>query len=343
MSVATQQQEELAAARPPGGRARTPLAGFAVRRLAQAAGVLLGVTLVVFMLERLTPGSIAHAILGPRASPRAVAAFNAANGLDQPLPIQYLDYLWRLLHGNLSYSYRLNQSVGALIAQEVPNDLILVGLGLTLALILALPLGIAQAVHRGRAFDRILTTVGLGLYAMPAYWLALLLIAGLSIGARLLPPEAGQSSAPAGILADPMGLVLPVLTLTLVNVAWFSRYMRSAALETLAQDYVRLARAKGLPERLVLARHVLRNSLLGVVTLLGMSVPMLLTSGLVVEYVFNVPGVGLSYWTAAANADYPVELGVTVVVALATVLGSALADIAYALLDPRVHLRQETQ
>ena len=106
--------------------------------------------------------------------------------------------------------------------------------------------------------------------------------------------------------------MLPVLTLTLVNIAWFSRYMRSAAIDTLAQDYVRLARAKGLPERLVLSRHVLRNSLLAIVTLLGMSVPMLLTAGLVVEYVFNVPGVGLSYYVAAANADYPVELGVTV-------------------------------
>ncbi len=128
--------------------------------------------------------------------------------------------------------------------------------------------------------------------------------------------------------------MLPVLTLTLVNVAWFSRYMRSAAIDTLAQDYVRLARAKGLPERLVLSRHVLRNSLLAVVTLLGMSVPMLLTAGLVVEYVFNIPGVGLSYYTAAANADYPVELGVTVIVGLATVLGSLLADISYAILDP---------
>ncbi|MGH2836656.1 MAG: ABC transporter permease subunit, partial [Solirubrobacteraceae bacterium] len=179
----------------------------------------------------------------------------------------------------------------------------------------------------------------LALYSMPSYWLALLLIAALSIGTHLLPPEAGQSSATAGILADPRGLVLPVLTLTLVNVAWFSRYMRSAAIDTLAQDYVRLARAKGLPERVVLTRHVSRNSLLAIVTLLGMSVPMLLTSGLAIEYVFNVPGVGLSYWVAASNADYPVELGVTVVVGVATVLGSLLADLSYTALDPRVRIR----
>jgi peptide/nickel transport system permease protein len=312
---------------------------FIVRRIAQAVGVLLGVTLIVFILERLTPGSIAHAVLGPRASPQAVAAFNAANGLDHPLVIQYLDYIGHLLEGNLGYSYRLNQSVASLITHEAPNDLILVGLGFVFALAIALPLGLAQAVRRNRAFDHVATGTALALYSMPSYWLALLLIAAFSVGAHVFPPEAGQSTATAGILSDPRALVLPVLTLTLVNVAWFSRYMRSAAIDALAQDYVRLARAKGLTERLVLARHVLRNSLLGIVTLLGMSVPLLLTAGLVVEYVFNAPGVGLSYYEAAANADYPVELGVTVVVGAATVLGSLLADLSYAVLDPRVRQR----
>ncbi len=315
------------------------MSGFALRRVGQAVAVLLGVTLLVFVLEHLTPGSLAHAILGPRATPAAVAAFNAANGLNHPLPVQYLTFLWRLLHGNLGYSYRLNRSVGPLLAGELPNDLILVGLGFAVALVIALPLGLAQATRRNRPVDHVASAVTLTLYSMPSYWLALLLIAGLSVGAHLLPPEAGQSAGTAGILQDPRGLVLPVLTLTLVNVGWFSRYVRSAAIDTLAQEYVRLARAKGLPERLVLGRHVLRNSLLTVVTLLGLSVPLLLTSGLVVEYVFNVPGVGLTYWTAATNADYPVELGVTVLAGTATVLGSALADLAYAALDPRVRTR----
>jgi peptide/nickel transport system permease protein len=310
-----------------------------LRRVGQAAAVLLGVTLAVFVLERLTPGSLAHAILGARATPQAVAAFNAANGLNHPLVAQYLDYLHHLIEGNLGYSYRLNRSVGSLIAHELPNDVILVGLGVVFSLALALPLGVAQAVRRNRPLDQVTGAAALALYSMPSYWLALLLIAALSIGTHLLPPEAGQSSAAAGIISDPRGLVLPVLTLTLVNLAWFSRYVRSAAIDTLAQDYVRLARAKGLPERLVLSRHVLRNSLLAIVTLLGMSVPMLLTSGLIVEYVFNVPGVGLSYWVAASNADYPVELGVTVLVGAATVLGSLLADLSYALLDPRVRTR----
>ena len=312
------------------------MSGFLLRRTLQAAAVLIGVTLVVFVLEHLIPGSLAHAILGARASRQAISAFNSANGLDHPLVVQYLDFLWRLAQGNLGYSYRLNRSVGSLVISQAPNDLILVGLGLLLALAIALPLGILQAARRGGAIDQLTGAATLTLYATPSYWLALLLIAALSIGAHLLPPEAGQGGGPLGLLGDPLGLVLPVLTLTLINVAWFSRYTRAAVIETLAQEYVRLARAKGLPERLVLTRHVLRNSLLTVVTLVGMAVPMLLTSGLVVEYVFNIPGVGLSYYTAAANADYPVELGVTVVVALLTVLGSLAADLAYALLDPRI-------
>lgn len=310
--------------------------GYTLRRLAQAVIVLLGLTVLVFLLEHIIPGSLARAILGPRADPGEIAAFDRVNGLDRPVVLQYLTFLSHVLHGNLGYSYRLNQSVDSLVVHELPNDLILVGIALCLALATAIPLGIAQAVRRNRALDHVATGVSFLLYSMPSYWLGLLLIAGLAIAVHVFPPEAPQAPSPAGVLADPRALVLPVITLTLVNVALFGRYMRSAAVDTLAQDYVRVARAKGLPARAVLVRHVLRNSLVPVVTLLGLSVPAVLTTGLVVEYVFNFPGLGLTYFNAAVNADYPVELGVTVIVGIATVLGSLLADLAYAVLDPRV-------
>jgi len=310
--------------------------GYTLRRLVQAAVVLLGLTVLVFALEHMIPGNLARAILGPRASPGALAAFERLNGLDRPVVSQYLTFLSHVLHGNLGYSYRLNQSVDSLVAHELPNDLILVGMALLLALAISIPLGVAQAVRRNRALDHVATGVSFLLYSMPSYWLGLLLIAGLAIGVHLFPPEAPQAVSPAGVVADPRALVLPVVTLTLVNVALFARYMRSAAVDTLAQDYVRVARSKGLPARLVLRRHVLRNSLVPVVTLLGLSVPAVLTTGLVVEYVFNFPGLGLTYYNAAVNADYPVELGITVIVGIATVLGSLLADLAYAVLDPRV-------
>ena len=310
--------------------------GYTLRRLAQAVIVLLGLTVLVFVLEHMIPGSLARAILGPRASAGEIAAFDRVNGLDRSVVSQYLTFLSHLLHGNLGYSYRLNQSVDSLVVHELPNDLILVGIALFFALAIAIPLGIAQAVRRNRALDHVATGVSFLLYSMPSYWLGLLLIATFAIGVHVFPPEAPQAASPAGVLADPRALVLPVITLTLVNVALFGRYMRSAAVDTLAQDYVRVARSKGLPQRAVLLRHVLRNSLVPVVTLLGLSVPAVLTTGLVVEYVFNFPGLGLTYFNAAVNADYPVELGITVIVGVATVLGSLLADLAYAVLDPRV-------
>jgi peptide/nickel transport system permease protein len=312
------------------------VAGYLLRRVAQAVIVVLGVTAVTFILEHLIPGSLARAILGTRASAAEVAAFNRATGLDHPLIEQYLVFLGRLARGDLGYSYRLNQSVDSLVLHQLPNDIVLVGTALALALAIAIPLGIAAAVNRNRAVDHAVTSAAFALYSMPSYWLAILLIAGLSIAVHALPPEAPQAASVGGLLADPRALVLPVLTLTLVNVALFSRYMRSSAIATLAEDYVRVARAKGLPTRLVLSRHVLRNSLISVTTLVGLSFPAVLTSGLVVEYVFNVPGVGLTYYTAAVNADYPVELGITVLVGIVTVLGNLLADVAYAVLDPRV-------
>ena len=317
------------------------MVGYIIRRIGQALLVVLGVTAVTFLLEHLIPGNLARAILGSRASGPEIAAFDRANGLNHPVAEQYLAFLGRLAHGNLGYSYRLNQSVDSLVLHQLPNDVVLVGGAFVLALVIAIPLGIAQAVHRNRTADHLATVAAFTLYSMPSYWLAILLVAGFSIAWHVLPPEAPQAAGVGGLLADPRALILPVLTLTMVNIALFSRYMRSAAISTLAEDYVRVARAKGLPNRLVLSRHVARNSLASVVTLVGLSLPAVLTAGLIVEYVFNVPGVGLTYYTAAVNADYPVELGITVLIGVVTVLGNLAADIAYAVLDPRIRYRDE--
>lgn len=312
------------------------MTGYVVRRLCQSLVVLVGVTLVVFVLEHLIPGSLARAILGPRASPASIKAFETANGLDHPVVVQYAVFLGHLLEGNLGRSYRLNQSVDSLVAHQLPNDVLLVGTALVLALAIALPLGVAQALRRGKAFDHGATGVVFALYSTPSYCLGLLLVAGLAVAVRAFPPEAPQSAGLSGVLHDPRALVLPVLTLTLVNVALFSRYMRSAAVATLAEDFVTVARAKGSGGLGLVWRHVLRNSLAAVATLVGLSLPAVLTSGLVVEYLFNYPGVGLTYFTAASSSDYPVMLGITVLVGAATVLGSLLADVSYAVLDPRV-------
>jgi peptide/nickel transport system permease protein len=310
--------------------------GYIIRRFGQAVIVIAGVTVVVFILRHLLPGSIARAIIGVRATPLQVATFNRENGLNRSLPLQYVTFLNQLLHGNLGYSFKQNMSVDAIVVHDLPNDLLLVGVSLVLALLIAIPVGILQAVRRNKALDYAATGISFILYSMPAYLVGLLLIAFFAVNLRVLPAEAPQQPTIGGVLSDPAGLVLPIATLTLITVALFSRYMRSSAIDSLAQDYIRTARAKGLRQTSILYRHLLRNSLIPVATLVGISMPGILTFGLIVEQLFNFPGIGLAYFNAAVNGDYPVVFGVTVLVAAATVLGNLIADIAYALLDPRV-------
>jgi peptide/nickel transport system permease protein len=315
------------------------MTGYIVRRLLQAVIVVIGVTLLTFLLQHLIPGNIARAIVGPRATASQIAEFNREWGLNRPLPLQYASFLNQLAHGNLGYSYKQNRSVDSMVVQYLPRDVMLGGVSLILAVLIAVPIGLTQAVRRNKAADYVGTGVSFVLYSMPEYWLAFLLIAGLSISVRLLPPQAPQGNSLAAILAHPSGLVLPIATLTLITFALFSRYMRSSAIDTLNQDYIRTARAKGLSERWIRYRHVLRNSLLPIATLIGLQLPWLVTSVLVVEYVFNFQGLGLQYYNAALNSDYPVELGITVLVGVLAVVGNLFADIAYAVLDPRVRYR----
>jgi peptide/nickel transport system permease protein len=312
------------------------MTGFIIRRLGQAIVVVLGVTLITFLLLHALPGSLARDILGNRASPQAIAQFNHQNGLDRPVWIQYWLFLNKLLHGNLGYSYQYNRSVDSLLATDLPRDLVLGGLSLIFSLLIAIPVGIAQAVRRNGMLDYAGTGISFLLYSMPQFAIALLLIQFLSISFHVFPAEAPQSASALGMLQHPSALVLPVAALTLVTFAAFSRYMRSSAIDTLAQDYIRTARAKGLPERLVLWRHLLRNSLIAVVTLVGLSIPLVLTGTLIIEQVFNYPGAGLEYFQAALRNDYEVMLGITVLVGVITVVGNLIADIGYAILDPRI-------
>jgi peptide/nickel transport system permease protein len=312
------------------------MTGFIMRRLGQAIIVTLGVTVITFALLHLLPGSLARDVVGPRASPQAIAHFAHQNGLDKPVYVQYWLFLDKLIHGNLGYSYQYNRTVDSLLASELPHDLLLGGLALLFSLAIAIPIGVAQALRRNGPLDYAGTGVSFLLYSMPQYALALLLIQFLSISFHVFPAEAPQSSSAFGMLAHPAGLVLPVASLTLVTYAQFSRYMRSSAIDTLAQDYIRTARAKGLSERLVVSRHLLRNSLVTVVTLVGLSIPLVITGTLIIEQVFNYPGVGLEYLQASVSNDYEVMLGITVVVGVVTVIGNLVADIGYAILDPRI-------
>jgi peptide/nickel transport system permease protein len=309
---------------------------YLARRVGQAVIVVVLVTIIVFVLLRLLPGGPARAILGQQASPAQVAALNHAQGFDDPIVVQYLRYLGRLLHGDLGYSYQLNDNVTALLSQRIPKTLLLTGLATVVALVVAIPLGVFQAVRRNKPSDYALTGIAFVLYAMPVFFLGLLMIIAFSQQLHLFPPQAPQSDSVINVLAQPSGLVLPVGSLALITVAAFSRYVRSAVLDNMSEEYVRTARSKGALEARVLFRHITRNALVPVVTLLGVYVPYLFSGSLVTEAMFNYPGTGLLFWNAAQTRDYPVLLGVALVVSIATVCGSLVVDILYAFLDPRV-------
>jgi peptide/nickel transport system permease protein len=312
------------------------MTGFITRRLLQSLIVVLLVTVIVFILLHLLPGGPARAQLGPRATPTAIANFNHQMGYDRPVPIQYWTWLTQLATGNLGFSTQFNQSVVSLIGERLPKTLILTILSTVVALAVAIPLGILQAVKRNHFTDYTITSWAFVFYATPSFFLGVVLIVVFSVYLPILPAEAPQSSSIGVILSQPGGLILPVATLALLTIAQFSRYARSSVIENLAEDYVRTARAKGAGERAVLVHHVLRNSMIPIATLLGLSLPTIFSGALITEAVFNFPGMGQLFWTAAQTQDYPIMLGITVLIGVVTVIGSLLADLAYAVLDPRV-------
>ena len=310
--------------------------GFLIRRILQALLIVFLVTVFTLALVHLFPGGPIRSLLGPRATPEQVAYYNRLYGFDQPFYVQYLKWVGQLLHGNLGYSAKLNQTVTSLIAQDLPKTIVLVFLGLVVSLLFGIPLGLYQAVKRYTAGDYILTGISFLGYATPTFFVGLLLIEWFAIDIPLFPPFAPQGNTVAQILSDPRALVLPVAAYAFVLYALWSRYMRSSVMDNLVQDYVRTARAKGASERRVLWGHVFRNSLLSITTLLGLSLPTLVAGAIFVEVVFNYPGMGLAFYQAALNVDYQVLLGFTLLATLATILGNLLADVGYAVLDPRV-------
>jgi peptide/nickel transport system permease protein len=311
---------------------------FLLRRVFQSIIVILIVTVITFALLRAIPGNPAIAILGPNSfrNPGAIRAFDRQYGFDLPWYSQYWLWLRHLLAGNLGFSWKLNQSVASLLGTHLPKTIFLVGISTILALVLAVPVGVIQAVRRNKFIDHFFNGFSTVFYAMPAFLLGILLILVFAIKIPIFPPEGPQGEGVGVVFTNFNALILPIISLTLITLALFSRYMRSSVLDNLTEDYVRTAKAKGASERRVLIRHVLRNSLIPIATLLGLSLPGIIAGALITESVFNYPGMGYLFYQAALNSDYPILLGITIVVAVATVVGSLLADIAYAVLDPRV-------
>jgi peptide/nickel transport system permease protein len=310
--------------------------GYLIRRFGQALIVLFFVTVITLALVHVFPGGPIRALLGPRATAQQVATENQQYGFDRPFYVQYAKWVWQILHGNLGFSLKLNQSVASLMTQDLPKTIVLVALGTIVSLVFGVPLGMYQAVKRYTVGDYVLTGVSFLGYATPTFFVALLLVEWFAVDTHFFPPFAPQGSSLGQILAQPRALVLPVIAYSFVLYALWSRYMRSSVMDNLVQDYVRTARAKGASERRVLWGHIFRNSLISIVTLLGLSLPTLVAGAIFIEVVFNYPGMGLAFYTAALNDDIQVLLGFTVLATVATILGNLLADVSYAMLDPRV-------
>jgi peptide/nickel transport system permease protein len=301
------------------------LTGYIFKRLAQSFVVLLLVTVIMFIMFHLLPGNPARAELGVKAQPAAVAAFDKLQGLDKPVWYQFWIYLDHLAHGNLGFSYVQNATVAQLLA-----------LAYGVAVIVAIPLGVIQAVRRNKFDDYVLTGASFLLYSFPTFWLGIVLIEIFAISLHVLPPNAPETTSIGGIVSDWQGMILPVMTLALVSIASYSRYMRSSMIDSLAQDYIRTAKAKGVSQRVILLRHALRNSLIPMATLIGLSIPAVLSGAIITESVFNYPGVGLLFIQSAESNDFSVLLGLTLVAAVGVIVGNLVADIGYAVLDPRI-------
>jgi peptide/nickel transport system permease protein len=311
---------------------------YLIRRLGTSVIVVIGISIFIFLLLHAVYPSPARVVLGPRASLAAIASWNRQNGFAGSVFTQYWHYMDGVLHGNLGYSFKLNQSVLALFEERWERSAYLSGVSLLLAVLIAIPLGIYQAVKRNSVGDNIATSVTFTAYAMPDFLLYLIAIQIFALTFPILGYEASQSTSFFSVIGDWHGMTLPIVCLTLLILAGYSRYMRSAAMDTLAQDYIKAARAKGLPERLVLFRHLLRNASLPMVTLVGLSIPALLAGNLIAEAVFNYNGLGLLFFNSLQNEDYPILLAYTLVGAVLTVLGNLLADVALTVADPRIRL-----
>lgn len=311
---------------------------FILQRFVQAIPSLIGITIIGFFLVHIVPGGPAQAMLGPKATPLRIAQINREFGLNHPLPVQYITWLGQLLHGNLGTSYYYNKSVLSLILINMPRTLSIVGISVVLAHILSIILGSIQAYFHDSKFDYGMTALTYFFYSMPSFWLGIMIILFFSINLGWFP---------SGGLSNPLNpnpgfgswlshTTLPVLTLILVTVAGWGRYMRTSMTEHLVQDYVRTARSKGLTESVVVFKHALRNSVLPLITLLGFSLPSLFSGALLIEVIFNYPGMGLLFWDAANQRDYPIILGIVVITGFLTIIGNLLADLLYGVVDPRI-------
>jgi peptide/nickel transport system permease protein len=308
---------------------------YLVARLVQLFFVLLFLSIIVFTIVRLIPGDPAAVMLGTEATPAAVAEIRREMGLDAPIPVQYVKWLQHVLQGNFGTSWVSKKPALELIVGALPVTLQLVGAAFLVALLIAAPAGILAAIRPRSWIDQGSTAFALLGISMPSFWLGIMLVLLFALQLRWLPPS-GYLPLTTDLWGALRATALPALTLGVALAAPLTRFLRSGMLDVLALDYVRTARAKGLPEGRVIARHALKNALLSVVTVLGLQIGALLGGSIVIEQVFAWPGIGRLSLAAIQQRDYGVVQGIVLFVATGFVLVNFLVDLVYLYLDPRI-------
>lgn len=307
---------------------------------------LLGITLLTFAILHLAPGepTDVQTTLNPKVSAQARENLRRLYGLDRPLHVQYLDWLRRFVTLDLGRSFVDGEPVSEKIMSRLPITVTINLLTLAVIILVAFPIGILSATRQYSWFDKATTLFVYVGFALPSFWLALLLMLLFSVHLGWLPLSgyqslsAAQMALPERLIDWARHLILPVLTASLIGLAGYSRYLRSEMLEVIRQDYIQTARAKGLSERQVIYKHALRNALIPIVTLMGLELPTLIGGSVIIETIFAIPGMGQLSYQAVLARDYPVVMGLTMFGAVLTLLGNFLADLSYAWINPRVRL-----
>lgn len=327
------------------------MTAYIVRRLLQTIPLLLGILTLVFFIMHLAPGDPTAIYLNPSLAPEVLEQMRRNWGLDQPLYVQYFQWITSFLSGDFGVSLTRHRPVADILLERIPNTLILTGTALVIIFVLGIAIGIVQAVRQRSALDNALTLGALFIYSMPSFWLALMLILIFAYKAHMIPwwpdalrfPPSGMTSVDYEFMGawQKFGdrvqhLVLPSIALGVASAASVARYTRSSMLEVIRQDYIRTARAKGLPERVVILKHALKNALLPIITLLGLYLPFLFSGAVLVEVVFAWPGMGRAIYDAISERDYPVVMATSFIFAAIVVIGNLIADILYAVVDPRI-------
>jgi len=319
---------------------------YILKRLLQAIPLLLGIATITFTMVHLAPGDPMDMYIEERmqrdVDPEVIELLRKKYGLDQPLPVQYAKWIGNVARGDFGESFRYRRPVGKLIAERVPYTLQLAALALALDALIGIALGIFSAVKQYSRADRAITLGSLVMYSIPGFWLALMLVLVFSVNLGWFPTSQTRSLdyellSAGGKVADRLWhLALPVFVLGVASAAGTARYMRTKLLDVLSEEYVLAARARGLSERVVILQHALRNALIPIVTIYGLALPFLLGGAVLIEKVFAWPGMGLLAVEAIGARDYPVILATSMIAAVLVVVGNLLADVTYALVDPRV-------